>query len=134
MRKLFIDFLHAEMKKNEKIYFLTADIGFGIVTSIMNDFPDRFKNVGSSEQLMIGMAIGLYYEGYLPICYTITPFLIYRPFEQIRNYVDYDANSAKVFALKRNRVREKSNEFLNLRFDLSHTNFDFPSLDRIKLV
>jgi transketolase len=96
MRKIFIDLLYNEMIKNEKIYFLTADIGYGVVDIIMNSFPDRFKNVGSSEQLMIGIAIGLLYEGYIPICYSITPFVIYRPFEMIRNYVNYENNPIKL--------------------------------------
>jgi hypothetical protein len=51
-----------------------------------------------------------------------------------RNYVANDAATATVFALKRKIVRERSNEFLNLRYDPSHSNFDFPSLDKIKLV
>jgi len=103
MRKLFIDLLYNEMKVNKKIYFLTADIGYGVVDKIMNDFPNRFKNVGSSEQLMIGIAIGLYYEGFIPICYTITPFVLYRPFEMIRNYVNYENIPIKLIGTGRDK-------------------------------
>ena len=103
MRKLFIDLLYDEMKKNDKIYFITADIGYGIIDKIMNDFPNRSKNIGSSEQLMIGVAIGLYYEGFIPICYTITPFLIYRPFEMIRNYVNHENIPIKLVGTGRNK-------------------------------
>ena len=103
MRKVFIDLLYDEMKKNDKIYFITADIGYGIIDKIMNDFPNRSKNIGSSEQLMIGIAIGLYYEGFIPICYTITPFLLYRPFEMIRNYVNYENIPIKLVGTGRNK-------------------------------
>ena len=103
MRKVFIDLLYDEMKKNDKIYFITADIGYGIIDKIMNDFPNRSKNIGSSEQLMIGIAIGLYYEGFIPICYTITPFLIYRPFEMIRNYVNHENIPIKLVGTGRNK-------------------------------
>ena len=41
------------------------------------EFPDRFKNVGSSEQLMIGLAVGLTYTGFTVLCYSITPFLLF---------------------------------------------------------
>ena len=103
MRKVFIDLLYDEMKKNDKIYFITADIGYVIIDKIMNDFPNRSKNIGSSEQLMIGIAIGLYYEGFIPICYTITPFLLYRPFEMIRNYVNYENIPIKLVGTGRNK-------------------------------
>ena len=36
---------------------------------------------------MIGMAAGLAMENKVPVCYSITPFLIYRPFEFIRNFM-----------------------------------------------
>ena len=90
MRKQFASFLYNEMQKNDKIIIVSADIGYGIMDQIRASYPDRFINVGAAENLMIGVAVGLSYEGFLPICYTITPFLLYRPFEMIRNYVDYE--------------------------------------------
>ena len=69
---------------------ITGDLGYGILDPIRDDFPDRFMNVGSAEMLMIGVAVGLAYSGYIPVCYSITPFLLYRPFEMIRNYIDYE--------------------------------------------
>jgi transketolase len=75
---------------------ITGDLGYGILDPIRNDFPDRFINVGSAEMLMIGVAVGLAYSGYTPVCYSITPFLLYRPFEMIRNYIDYENISIKL--------------------------------------
>ena len=103
MRKLFVDLLFEEMKKNDKIYLLTGDIGYGVLDKIRDTFPSRFKNVGCSEQLMIGIAIGLHYEGYIPICYSITPFVIYRPFEMIRNYVNNESIPIKLVGTGRNK-------------------------------
>jgi transketolase len=76
------------MAKNSEIYFLVGDVGFGIFDSIKTSYPDRFLNIGSSEQLMVGIAAGMAMEGKLPICYSITPFLLYRPFEFIRNFMN----------------------------------------------
>jgi transketolase len=45
---------------------------------------DRFINAGVAEQNMISVAAGLAQQGLAPFCYSIAPFLVFRPFEQIR--------------------------------------------------
>ena len=57
MRKRFASLLYNEMNKNDKIVLITGDLGFGLFDEIRKDFPDRFINVGSAEQLLIGLAI-----------------------------------------------------------------------------
>jgi transketolase len=95
-RQEFVNLLINEMYKNEKIFLLTGDLGFGLFDDIRKDFPNRFINVGSCEQLMIGLAVGLSYEGWIPLCYSITPFLLYRPFEFIRNYLNHELANVKL--------------------------------------
>ena len=70
------------MSANEDIVVLTGDLGYGLWDKIRIDYPDRFWNVGSSEQLMMGMASGMAMDGKIPFVYSITPFLLYRPFEE----------------------------------------------------
>jgi transketolase len=103
MRKEFANYLFNEMKINSKIVLITADIGYGILDKLRNEFPDRILNVGSSEMLMIGIAVGLSYDGYIPICYTISSFLLYRPFEMIRNYVNYECLNIKLVGSGRDK-------------------------------
>ena len=103
MRREFAEYLFDEMKKNDKIFLLSGDIGFGILDKIRDEFPSRYKNVGCSEQLMIGIAIGLSYEGFIPICYSITPFVLYRPFEMIRNYVNHESVPVKLVGTGRDK-------------------------------
>jgi transketolase len=95
--------LEEEMAEDGRIYLLTADIGFGVLDSLRTRFPDRVINVGSSESLMIGIALGFSYEGRIPLCYTITPFLIYRPFEMLRNYVNHEKTPIKLVGSGRDK-------------------------------
>lgn len=88
MRPEFFRQLHARMSENKDIYAITADLGYGGFDQIRQDFPDRFINTGAAEQLACGLAVGLAQEGKIPFFYSITPFLLYRPFEWIRNYLD----------------------------------------------
>jgi transketolase len=90
MRKEFAEFLHGEMSYNEKIVLITGDLGYGLWDRIKIDYSDRFYNVMSSEQLMVGTAVGLAMEGFIPLVYSITPFVLYRPFELLRNYLDHE--------------------------------------------
>ena len=96
MRKDFSELLHVEMAKNKDIVLLTGDLGYGLWDRIRIDYPDQFYNVGSSEQLMLGAATGLAMEKKIPVVYSITPFLLYRPFEIIRNYLDHDKIPVKL--------------------------------------
>ena len=96
MRKQFAEFLHREMSHNLRIILLTGDLGYGLWDRIKIDYPDRFYNVMSSEQLMIGAAVGLAMEGFIPIVYSITPFAIYRPFELLRNYLSHENIPVKI--------------------------------------
>ena len=96
MRRDFAKMLYDEMKKNGRIFLITADLGYGVLNDIRRDFPDRAINTGSCEMLMVGAAIGLAQNGYIPVCYSITPFLLYRPFELIRNYLNYEGANVKL--------------------------------------
>lgn len=90
MRKEFSELLYEEMCINKNIYLITADLGYGLWDKVRDNIPNRFFNVGSSEMVMMGAAVGLAMEAKIPFVYSITPFAIYRPFEMIRNYVDHE--------------------------------------------
>lgn len=90
MRHQFAKLLFELMSRNDDVYLITADLGYGLWDTIRDTFPDRFFNVGSSEMTMMGVGIGLAMDGKIPFVYSITPFAIYRPFEMIRNYVDHE--------------------------------------------
>ena len=103
MRKHFASLLEEEMHKNKNIYLITADLGYGILDSCKNNFTDRFYNTGAAEQLMISIGIGLAENNKIPVCYSITPFLLYRPFEFLRNYVNYENIPVKLVGSGRDK-------------------------------
>lgn len=84
------------MSVNKDIILLTGDLGYGLWDKIKLDYPDRFFNVGSSEQLLVGASVGMALEGKIPFVYSITPFLLYRPFEFIRNYLNEEKIPVKL--------------------------------------
>lgn len=90
MRRKFASDLYSLMSRDEKIVLITADMGYGMLDKIRDDFPDQFYNVGAAELVMMGMAVGLALEGKIPVTYSITPFLLFRPFEVIRNYINHE--------------------------------------------
>ena len=94
MRRRFGKIIHNLAKKDKKIILLVGDIGYGIFDDFRKDFPKRFFNLGICEQSLIGAAAGMSLEGLKPWVYTITPFLIERPFEQIK--LDIDQQKANV--------------------------------------
>ena len=102
MRRTFKDLLLEEMRDNKSITVLLGDGGYGMFDDLRDEFPSRVINVGASEQLMIGMATGIAMEGDIPLCYSITPFLLYRPFEFIRNYLSYEQIPVKLVGGGRN--------------------------------
>ena len=94
MRKAFAESLLGIMdleKKNEKkdTYLITGDLGFSVFEQIRERHPDKFINAGISEQNMIGVSAGLALTGKKVFVYSIIPFLLYRPFEQVRNDICY---------------------------------------------
>ena len=90
VRKAFVALLHKAMLNNDDIVFITGDLGYGHFDQIREEFPGRVYNPGAAEQLMLGMACGLAMEGKIPVCYSMTPFILYRPFEVIRTYIDHE--------------------------------------------
>lgn len=103
MRGWFAWSLHNLMVKNDDIWVVTGDLGFGQFDAIKQHFPKRFINVGAAEQAMIGIGVGLALEGKIPVVFSITSFLLYRPFETIRNYVDYEKIPVKLIGGGRGR-------------------------------
>lgn len=103
MRARFAYEIHKHMKRNKKIYLVISDLGYKMWDEIRMDFPERFLNAGASEQAQIGIAVGLALSKKIPIAYSISSFLLFRPFETIRNYINYEKIPVKLIGSGRNQ-------------------------------
>lgn len=80
MRQHMIDLLESMLAEDERLAVVLADIS-----------ASRFKphkriiNLGIMEQTLIGVAAGLAMEGFIPVAHSIAPFLVERPFEQLKD-------------------------------------------------
>ena len=88
MRRRFGKVINELAKKDDKIILIVGDIGYGIFDDFRKENPRKFFNLGICEQSIISVASGMALEGLKPWVYTITPFLIERPFEQIKLDID----------------------------------------------
>jgi transketolase len=84
MRKEFCAWLEAWASSTPRALVLTGDLGFMALEPVQARIKERFINMGVSEQNMISVAAGLASEGLEPLCYSIAPFAVFRPCEQIR--------------------------------------------------
>lgn len=88
MRYAFGKFISQLADKDKKIVLIVGDIGYGIFDEFRKKHNNRFINLGICEQSLISVASGMALEGLKPWVYTITPFLIERPFEQVKLDID----------------------------------------------
>jgi len=84
MRREFSRWIENFSRIEARFVFLTGDLGFGALEKVQSALQGRFVNMGVCEQNMVSVAAGLSQQGLLPLCYSIAPFAVFRPFEQIR--------------------------------------------------
>jgi transketolase len=84
MRERFERVTSELLDSNPRLAVVTADIGASAFEPARRRHPDRVINLGIREQLLIGVASGLALTGMRPVAHTFAPFLVERPFEQIK--------------------------------------------------
>lgn len=84
-------------KENKDIVVLDADLSSATKTNIFaKEFPERFFDMGISEQDMIGTAAGFATCGKIPYASTFAMFAAGRAYDQIRNSVAYPKLNVKI--------------------------------------
>lgn len=87
MRNEFAQAVISLKDKYDQLAFLTGDLGYMSLENVQERYGDHFINAGVAEQNMVTVAAGLAHEGFVPFCYSISPFVTLRPYEQIRTDV-----------------------------------------------
>ena len=86
-------------KTNPNIVVLDADLSSSTQTKLFaKEFPERFFNVGISEQDLITTAAGLSCTGKIPFVSTFAMFASGRAWEQVRNTICYSNLNVKIAA------------------------------------
>lgn len=99
MRDVFAGRMLELARVDERIMFLTGDLGFGVFEDFAQACPQQYLNVGVAEQNMIAVATGLALEGRVVFAYSIGNFPVLRCLEQIRNDAAYHEASVKVVSI-----------------------------------
>ena len=98
-RETYGDVLLELGRENPAIVALDADLSGSTMTKhFAKAFPDRFFNMGVSEQDMIGTAAGLALAGKIPFVSTFAIFATGRVWEQIRQAIAYPKLNVKIVA------------------------------------
>ncbi|MDC0711911.1 transketolase C-terminal domain-containing protein [Stigmatella sp. ncwal1] len=84
MRERFVSTTQSLLGRDPRLAVVLADISADVFAAARRQYPHRVINVGIREQLMISVAAGLALEGLRPVVHSYTPFLIERPYEQLK--------------------------------------------------
>lgn len=86
-------------KQNENVVALCADlIGSLKMNDFINEFPERFFQIGIAEANMMGIAAGLTIGGKIPFTGTFANFSTGRVYDQIRQSIAYSGKNVKICA------------------------------------
>ena len=84
MRERFVDVVAEAMMDDPRIAVVLADISVDRFAAVPEAARSRIVNVGIREQALIGVTAGLALEGMRPVAHSYAPFLVERPFEQVK--------------------------------------------------
>lgn len=86
-------------KENKNVVVLDADLSTATKTNMFaKEFPDRFFDMGISEQDMMGTAAGFATCGKIPYASTFAVFAAGRAYDQIRSSICYPNLNVKICA------------------------------------
>lgn len=89
MRNTVANKIIEKAKSDKNLYLITGDAGLGVWDTFKMEHSSQYINPGVNEALCVGMAAGMAMRGHKVIYYNIAPFVIMRPYEQVRNDICY---------------------------------------------
>ncbi len=99
-RRIFIDTLIELAENDDKIVLIVPDVGFNYIEEFSKRFPSRYFNLGVTEQSVVIIAAALALEGFKPYVYSMINFVLFRPYEMVRNMVVQHHANVKLLGVK----------------------------------
>jgi transketolase len=99
VRNAFLETLLELAEQDERIVFVTGDLGYGVVEQFRDELPKQFLNAGVAEQNMTGVAAGMAMSGKIVFTYSIANFPTLRCLEHVRNDVCYHDANVKIVSV-----------------------------------
>ncbi len=84
MRKQFKNTIMDLALRDERIVMILGDVSVYLFNEFKEKYPDRFYNMGISENTLISVGAGLAAQKFYPFVHTIAPFITERSYEQIK--------------------------------------------------
>ena len=125
----FIDTLIELAEKDDKIVLIVADVGFKHADRFKERFPNRYFNLGVTEQSCVMIAVGMAAGGFKPYFYSMINFVLFRPAEMVRNGVVCHKANVKLIGVS----GSEKYKFLGFSHNLLHPDEDLDFCKNIGL-
>lgn len=119
-RTPFIDTLIELAEKDDKIVLIVPDVGFKHADRFKEKFPNRYFNLGVTEEATVMVAVGMAAEGFKPYVYSMINFVLFRPAEMVRNGVVCHKANVKLIGVSGSAAYK----FLGFSHNLLHEDED----------
>lgn len=129
-RRAFIDTLIELAEKDDKIVLIVPDVGFNYIEEFQKRFPDRYFNLGVTEQSTVLIASAMALAGMKPYVYSMINFVLFRPYEMVRNGVVHHGANVKLLGVK----GSSSYKFLGFSHNMTTENEDQDACELLGLL
>lgn len=128
-RRIFIDTLIELAEKDDTIILIVPDVGFNYIEKFKEKFPNRFFNFGVTEQSTILIATALALSGFKPYVYSMINFVLFRPYEMVRNGIVGHKANVKLIGVK----GSEKYKFLGFSHNMTRGNEDMAACSVLRL-
>jgi len=124
-RRVFIETLNELAENDPNIVVIIPDVGF----NYLDDPKNKFKvfNLGVTEQSAMIIAAGMALSGMKPYIYSMANFMVFRPYEMVRNAVCMHKANVKIIGVK----GSEKYKFLGFSHNLISENEDLKVLENL---
>ena len=124
-RRIFVETLNELAEHDPNIIVIICDVGFNYLDDPKNKF--KVLNLGVTEVSSIIIASALALSGFKPYVYSMINFVVFRPYEAVRNAVCLHNANVKIIGVK----GSEKYKFLGFSHNLIAENEEIKVLDHL---